>query len=150
MSIADFEICVVAIYGVIIGICFVFTALVIYAPVTIKWMKSGEWRKSVEGWREKIGRVGRIERLDRIWTWLKLKSAGWKAEVVDTEELEHLDSHDAEGREGSVSGETLFESEGDEDGDEQVRKKEEMDLDSEDYMVGEPGVQDKKRGRHHR
>ena len=92
----------------------------------------------MEGWREKAGRVGRIERLDRIWIWLMRRSAGGEAEVGDIEELEHLDNHDAEGREGSVSGETLFESEDDEDGDKQVRKKEEMELDSEDYMAGKP------------
>lgn len=89
----------------------------------------------MEGWREKLGCVGRIERLDRMWTWLKLRSAGGKAEVADTEELEHLDGHDAEGREGSVSGETLFESEDDEDGEKPVRKKEDTELDSEDYMA---------------
>ena len=77
----------------------------------------------MKGWREKAGRVGRIERLDRIWIWLKRRTTGLEAEVVDIEELEHLDSHDGEGREGSVSGETLFESEDDEDGDEQGRKK---------------------------
>ena len=112
-----------AIYAIIIGICFIFASLAIYVPRIISLMKNGEWRRSVKGWREKAGRVGRIERLDRIWIWLKRRTTGGEAEVVDIEELEHLDNHDSEGREGSVSGETLFESEDDEDGDEQGRKK---------------------------
>lgn len=126
-----------AIYAIIMGVFFAFASLVWYVPDTIRLLRSGEWKKNLEDWREKIARLGRIERLDRMWKWLKLRSAGGEPEVVEAEELEHLDSHDAEGREGSVGGETLFESE-DEDGDGQARKKEEMDLGSEDYMEGKP------------
>lgn len=118
-----------ALYAIVVGIFFSFASLVIYVPETIRVLRSGKWRHIVEGWREKAGHVRRM---------LKRRNAGGDAEAVDAEELEHLGSHDAEGREGSVGGETLFESEEDEEEDGQARKKEEMDLDSEDYMEGKP------------
>ncbi len=90
----------------------------------------------MEGWREKkAGRLWRIERVDRMWKWLeRRRSARWKAEDVDAEELEHLGSRNGEESEGSVGGETLFEGEEDDNnnGDGQARKKEDMELDTKD------------------
>lgn len=134
-----FGLCIMlALCAIIFGVCFAFASLVFCVRITIESLKSGKARTIVEDWREKVGRLGRIERLDRTWKWLKRMSARGEAEVVDAEELEHLDSLDAEGRESSVGGETLFGSEEDEDGDRQANKKEKMDLDSEDYMEGKP------------
>ena len=103
----------------------------------IRWLRSGEWRE-VEGWREKAWRLGRIERVNRMWKWLECRRSGGEAGTVDDEELQRLGSHDGDGGEGSVGGETLFEGDEDEDGDGEARKKEEMELNSEDYMTGEP------------
>lgn len=90
----------------------------------------------MEGWREKkAGRLWRIERVDRMWKWMeRRRSARWKAEDVDAEELEYLGSRNGEESEGSVGGETLFEGEEDDNnnGDGQARKKEDMELDTKD------------------
>lgn len=125
-------------YAIILGTFFAFAWIGIYAPNVIGWLRGGKWREVVEGWREKVGLLKKIEMVDRMWKWLKSWSPRGKAEAVDAEELEHLDGgHDGEGREGSVGGDTLFEGEEDGVGDGQA-KKEDMELDSEDCKEGKP------------
>ncbi len=132
---------ILALYGIVIGIYCLFTAICICVPRLSQWLRSGKWKEDVEGWREKkVGRLWRIERVDRMWKILleRRRSAGWKAEDVDAEEeLERLGGrNDGEESEGSVGGETLFEGEEDDDddnGDGQARKKkEDMGLDTKD------------------
>lgn len=130
-----------ALFALIAGTFLLVFFVGMYVPIVTQWLRSGEWREAVEGWREQVRRLRRIERVDRMWNWFECRSVRGKGEAVDAEELERLGSHDGEGREGSVGGETLFEGEEDEDGggdgDGQARKEEEMDLESEDYMKRE-------------
>lgn len=120
-----------AIAAIIFGIIILVVSILTYGPNFVTWMRSRGLKDIMEGSRKNFERLGRIERVDRIWKWLKCRSAGTESEAVDAEELTHLGSHDDEGREGSVGGETLFEGEEDEDGDGHGRKKEEMELDTE-------------------
>ena len=87
--------------------------------------------------RERIWRSRRIEWLDKTWEWLKCGSHRRKAGAVHAEDLRRRDSHDGEGREGSIGGETLLGDEEVEDEDENGQtSEEEMELNSEDYMNG--------------
>lgn len=127
-----------ALVTIIFGIFYLVTYVCIHGPDAVEWLRSGKWRELVKGCSETVGRLRRIERVDRLWKWFECRNARGEAEAVDAEELEHLGSHEGEGREGSVGGETLFDGEEGEDGDGEARKKEEMELDSEDYMKGGP------------
>lgn len=128
-----------ALYAIILGavsayfgIRLSFAWIVINAPKFIDWLRSGEWREVGVGWREKVGRLEKIEMVGRMLKLMKSWSTRRNAEAVDAEELEHLDgSHESDGREGSVSGETLFEGDEDGGGDGQARKKEDIVSDSE-------------------
>ena len=104
----------------------------------MKGLTSVKMREVTEGSRERIGRLRRIKLLDKMWVWLKGGRPSEKAGAIDAEELRRLNSHDGEGRQGSVGGETLLGDEEveDEDSDGQAGKKEEMELDSEDYIDG--------------
>ena len=82
--------------------------------------------------------MSRNERIERVWRWVKDKSARREAGAVDTEELEHLSVRDSEERESSPDGKTLPESDQDEDGNGQATIKEEMELDSEDNLDVKP------------
>ena len=140
-----------SLYGIIIGVVALFLGIRACGPDLIRSLRTVKWRDVAVSWRDKVGRLRKIERLERMWKWLERKSARWKAESVDPEELEHLGRRNDEGREGSVDGETLFEGKEDEDGDGdgQARKKEEIELDSEDYMKNNPTLRDKSPGRNH-
>ena len=110
-----------------VGVVIVFFTLVISANI-------------LEGSRERTWCLRRMEWLDKMWAWLKGGNPREKAGAIDPEELRRLISHDGEGREGSVGGETLVDDEEvkDEDEDEyEQASKEEMELDSEGYMNGE-------------
>ena len=93
------------------------------------------WLRDVK-WREKAGHLRRSERIDRFCKWLECGRAGSGAGVVEDEELQRLDGFDGDGGGGSVGGETLFE--GDEIGDGEAMKKEEVELNSKNYMKGMP------------
>lgn len=125
-----------ALFAVIFGVFYLFVYVCIHGPDAVKWLRSGKWKEAVEGCREKVGRLRRIERVDRLWNWFECRNFRAEAEVFDVEELEHLGSCEGEGREGSVGGETLFDGEEGEDGDERARKEEEMEMDGEDYIKG--------------
>ena len=88
--------------------------MISYGPGVIEWLRGGKWREVGQGWRDNLGRLRKIERVDRIWTWLERRRVRNEVdEVVDEAELERLDSGEGE---GSVGGETLFEGEENEDG----------------------------------
>ena len=107
-----------------------------YGTFLVKGLSELRAREFTEGPRERIWRLRRIERLDRMWVWLKGGGPRAKVENVDDEELRPLDNHDCEGREGSVGGDTLLDGEESEDEGEngQASKKEGMELDSEGHM----------------
>ena len=76
--------------------------------------KGYEWREVGQGWRDNLERLRKIERVDRMWTWLeRMRGKNEIAEVDDEAELERLNSGEGE---GSVGGETLFEGEENENG----------------------------------
>ena len=103
-----------ALSGVIFGIyCFVML-MISYGPGVIEWLRGAKWREVGQEWRDNLGRLRKIERVDRIWTWLERRRGKNEIDDVDDEaELERLDSGEGE---GSVGGETLFEGEEDENG----------------------------------
>ncbi len=127
-----------AIFAIITGVIALFMSIYVYGPYLIEWLKSGKYKELIKRSREKVGRLKAIERFHSAWDWLKSRSAGANAESVDAEELRPLEGRDSQGRESSVGGETLFEGDEVEDGDEEARKNDEVELDSEDYMKGEP------------
>ena len=104
----------VALYGLIFGIyCFVML-MISYGPVVIEWLRGAKWREVGQGWRDNLGRLRKLERVDRIWTWVeRMRGKNEIDEVDDEAELERLDSGEGE---GSVGGETLFEDEENEEG----------------------------------
>lgn len=117
-----------ALFAMIVATILLLLGIYSYGPDVINWLRTRNWREIVEVSREKVGRLRKIERVDRMWKWFECRNARGEAGTFVAEELEHLGSYDGEGREGSVGGETLFEGEGDEHGDGQA-KKEEMELD---------------------
>ena len=130
---------ILAFFAIIFAVFLTFLWIYTYGPDLVKGLTRVSMREATEGLREQIWRLRRIQGLDRMWVWLKGGSPRKKAGAVDAEELSRLDSHDGEGREGSVGGETLLDDEEVQDKDEngQASKMEEMELDSEDYMNGE-------------
>ena len=131
-----------AIFAIITGVVALFMSIYVYGPYLIAWLKvwlkSGKYKELIKRSREKVGRLKATERFHSAWNWLKSQSATANAESVDAEELRPLEGRDSQERESSVGGETLFEGDEDEDGDEEARKNDEVELDSEDYMKGEP------------
>ena len=103
---------VAVLFGIIMSVWLIFS----FAPTLLNWLISMSWKEVMERWREKFESLKRTERFNRMWGWLRFRSAGAEDGAVDVEELRHLDSLDCEGREGSVGGETLFEGEEDEVG----------------------------------
>lgn len=129
---------VAALFALVFGCFFLFSCTCIYGPHVINWLKSGKWWEVVDRWGKEVRRVSRNERIERVWRWVKDKSARREAGAVDTEELEHLSVRDSEERESSPDGKTLPESDQDEDGNGQATIKEEMELDSEDNLDVKP------------
>ena len=108
---------ILAFFAILFAIFCVFLWIYIRVPDLIRGLTWLRIREVAEGPRERIWRWRKIG-LDRIWAWLKGGSSGGKAGDVYAEELRRLDSHDGEGREGSVSGETSLDGEEAEDEDE--------------------------------
>ena len=109
-----------AVFAIIFAVFFVSSAIYLM-------LKSVNLKAIIEGSREKL-------------KCLRGRNTSSMAEADDAEELRHLGTHDSDEREGSVGGETLFEGQGNEDGEDDGighANKEEMELDSEDYMKGE-------------
>ena len=105
----------VAVYGLIFGIyCFIML-MINYGPGVVEWLRGAKWREVGQGWRDYLGRLRKLERVDRIWTWVERMRGKNEIDEVDDEEaeLERLDSGEGE---GSVGGETLFEDEENEEG----------------------------------
>lgn len=104
---------ILALVGFILVIISIFVGIRIYGPHVVNRLRGGEWRDVVEGLREKVGRLRKIERVDRMWKWLERRMARTDTDkAVSAATLELLDSREGE---GSVGGETLFEGEEDED-----------------------------------
>ena len=129
---------VLAFFAIVFVVIFMMLKIYTYGPDLVKGLTSVKMREVMEGSKDQIRRLKRIERLDKMWVWLKGGSPRGKAGAVDAEELRRLDSHDGEGRQGGVGGETLLGDEEveDEDSNGQVSSEEEVELDSEDYMNG--------------
>ena len=129
---------VLAFFAIVFVVIFMMLKIYTYGPDLVKGLTSIKMREVMEGSKDQIRRLRRIEWLDKIWVWLKGDSSREKAGAVDAEELRRLDSHDREGRQGSVGGETLLGDEEveDEDSNGQVSSEEEVELGSEDYMNG--------------
>ena len=83
--------------------------IISYGPGVVEWVRVAKWREVGQGWRDNLGRLRKLERVDRIWTWVeRMRGKNEIDEVDDEAELERLDSGEGE---GSVGGETLFGSE---------------------------------------
>ena len=88
--------------------------MISYGSGVIEWLRDAKWRELGQGWRDNLGRLRKLERVDRIWTWVERMRGKNKSDGIDDEaELERLDSGEGE---GSVGGETLFESEENKEG----------------------------------
>ena len=129
---------ILAFFAIIFVVISVIFKIYTYGSDLVKGLTSVKMREIMEWSRERIWRSRRIEWLDKTWEWLKDGSLRRKAGAVHAEDLRRLDSHDGEGREGSIDGETLLGDEEVEDEDENGQtSEEEMELNSEDYMNGE-------------
>ena len=129
---------ILAFFAIIFVITVVILKIYTYGPDLVKGLTSVKMREVTEGSKEQIRRLRRIEWLDKMWVWLKGGRPREKAGALDAEELRRLNSHDGEGRQGSVGGETLLGDEEVEDKDSngQASSKGEMKLGSEDYVKG--------------
>ena len=58
----------VALYGLIFGIFCSVMLMISYGPFVIEWLRGAKWREVGQGWRDTLGRLRKLERVDRIWT----------------------------------------------------------------------------------